>query len=308
MKKKFTGILLVIVSVTFLASGGLATKPGEDVNSNGFPSGAHFNLNLIAKKAEFTCPDQEYLVDEYGNYVLDDNGNLIPVYGNVVFIPEDPEYEIKLLMESGKKGPKSAPQVTELQATDWCTGFGPNDPATIRLPKNDAGYDVYARALATPTDNPDMTITPGLVAVEDEAGNDLLYLGLVTSNGFSTPYITLQRKRGKSTAVEFTGLFEWSGSVCYLTDGYCDVDVECWNTDLCCVDEDGDGIYASCLPKADVQDEYGLCPEGNDEVMAYCRSYENEWIFNIGDFVTYLWDIDNNGLKLLQVRFYPRSG
>ena len=28
-------------------------------------------------------------------------------------------------------------------------------------------------------------------------------------------------------------------------------------------------------------------------------------LFNIADFVEYLWDIDNSGVKLLQVRFYP---
>ena len=34
----------------------LATPPGETVNPNGFPSGAHFNLNLNAKGPEFNCP------------------------------------------------------------------------------------------------------------------------------------------------------------------------------------------------------------------------------------------------------------
>lgn len=28
-------------------------------------------------------------------------------------------------------------------------------------------------------------------------------------------------------------------------------------------------------------------------------------IFNIADFVTCLWGLDNNVLKLLQIRFYP---
>jgi hypothetical protein len=40
-------------------------------------------------------------------------------------------------------------------------------------------------------------------------------------------------------------------------------------------------------------------------VTALCRSYTNYWVFNIADFVEYLWQLDNNGLKLLQVRFYP---
>jgi hypothetical protein len=37
----------------------------------------------------------------------------------------------------------------------------------------------------------------------------------------------------------------------------------------------------------------------------YCNEYVDEWVFNIGDFVEYLWNLDNNGVKLLQVRFYP---
>jgi hypothetical protein len=213
-------------------------------------------------------------------------------------------------MESGKKGPKGAEDITKLQVTDWCSGFSPDDSATLRLPKNDAGYDVYARALATPTDNPDMTITPELVAAEDEYGNDLMYLGFLDNDGFATPSMTFERKKGKSKAVPITGLFEWTGDVCYFSDAYCgdpddnDPSDDCETTQLCCT-EAGDNFYEDCVLKEDVQVD-GLCPEGSTEMTAYCRGYQDEWIFNINDFVTYLWEIDNNGLKLLQIRFYPR--
>ena len=265
-----------------------ATKPGEDVNPNGFPSGEHYNLNIIGKKAEFTCPEQEY--DELGN----------PVYGNVVFVPENGE-DIQILMQSGKG--KKAAAIPTLQVIDPCTSAFDGNEAVLQLPKNDAGYDVYARPLAKPTDNPDMNITPDLIAVEDEAGNDLLYLGLVTDRGFETPYVSFTRKKGKSKAVDITGLFEWTGDVCYFTEDYCDPDLGCDETmELCCTDADMDGIYETCVPKeVDVE-----CPEGTVQVTAFCNSYTDEWVFNIGDFVTYLWEIENNGLKLLQVRFYPR--
>ncbi|WP_415911572.1 hypothetical protein [Neptuniibacter sp. QD37_11] len=36
-----------------------------------------------------------------------------------------------------------------------------------------------------------------------------------------------------------------------------------------------------------------------------CKSWENEWIFNIADFVEYIWGIDNKGSYNIQVRFYP---
>ncbi len=94
---------------------GLDVTITKNVN-NGFPSGPHFNLNIIGKKDGFTCPAQEYL-----------NGN--PVYGNVIFVPEvtknNPSLQdpVQIIFESGLKGPKSAPTITELQVRDWCTGF-----------------------------------------------------------------------------------------------------------------------------------------------------------------------------------------
>ncbi|WP_415892437.1 hypothetical protein ACMXYN_14440 [Neptuniibacter sp. PT8_73] len=36
-----------------------------------------------------------------------------------------------------------------------------------------------------------------------------------------------------------------------------------------------------------------------------CKSWENEWIFSIADFVEYIWGIDNKGSYNIQVRFYP---
>ncbi len=35
--------------------------------------------------------------------------------------------------------------------------------------------------------------------------------------------------------------------------------------------------------------------------------FRNMWIFNIEELASYMWDYDNNGLKLLQVRFYESS-
>jgi len=263
----------------------MATKPGEPVNPNGFPSGDHYNLNIIGKKAEFTCPALEY--DEYGN----------PVYGNVVFVPGNGE-NIQILMQSGVG--KKAAAITQLQVTDPCAAAFDGDAAIMQLPRNDLGYRVYARVLAKPTDNPSMEIIPDLIAVEDEFGNDLVYLGLVTSNGFETPYVSFTRYKGKSTALDITGLFEWSGDVCYLTSDYCNTIETCSTKSICCTDSNLDGIYESCDVK-----EGDFCPEGTVEITAYCKTYVSEWVFNIGDFVTYLWSLDNSGVKLLQVRFYP---
>jgi hypothetical protein len=285
MEKVIRESLLTIIMLVFMVGSSTATKPGEDVNPNGFPSGEHYNLNIIGKKAEFTCPDQEY--DEYGD----------PVYGNVIFIPEGGE-DIQILMQSGKG--KKAAAIPDLQVIDPCA-FGSN-AAIMQLPKNELGYRVYARALATPSQNPFIEITPDLVMVEDDEGNELLYLGEITPTGLETPY-QITRYKGKSKAKDITPLFEWTGSVCYFTpDNYCEPGVDCEETLLCCIPEavEGNTVYHDCKIKID-----DSCPKGTEEVTAFCKEYVNKWVFNIGDFVTYLWDVDNSGLKLLQVRFYP---
>jgi hypothetical protein len=285
---KLKSILSIIFSVALMfafAGTAYSTKPGQTVNPNGFPSGEHFNLNIHGKKDGFTCPEQEY--DEFGN----------PVYGNSIFIPESGS-DVKILMQSGTG--KKAAEIQTLQVTDPCTAAFDGNAAIVQIPKSSEGYRVYARTLGKPSDSAIMEIMPDLISVEDEFGNDLIYLGLVTSNGFETPYVSFTRKGGKSTAIDITGLFEWSGDVCYLTSGYCDPVESCTAQQLCCTDTDLNGIFESCAIK-----EGDLCPEGSIETTAFCKTYLNEWVFNIGDFVTYLWDIKNSGIKLLQVRFYP---
>jgi hypothetical protein len=282
MKKTFLYILTIALAVCMAAAPALATKPGQEVNPNGFPSGEHYNLNIHGKKLDFNCPVQEY--DEYGD----------PVYGKSLFVPEDGQ-GIQILMQSGKG--KRAAAITDLQVIDPCTADFDGDAAVLQLPKNENGYRVYARALAKPTDNPDMSITPELYAVYDENGNELIYLGLVTDNGFETPYASFTRKKGKSKATDISGLFEWSGDVCYFDGSY----GYTYTDDKCCTYDNVTGLYTDCT---DLNPDTGLCDTGVPTTV-YCNEYIEEWVFNIGDFVEYLWDLDNNGVKLLQVRFYP---
>jgi hypothetical protein len=44
----------------------------------------------------------------------------------------------------------------------------------------------------------------------------------------------------------------------------------------------------------------GVCDAGDLE-------FRNIWIFNIEELLEYMWDYDNNGLKLMQLRFYPTT-
>lgn len=328
MKKIILHFIIFFV-ITILAYGlAFAVKPGESVNPNGFPSGTHYNLNIHGKNDGFNCPEQKYYMRVTYNGSGEHNvGDLveecdvsdsceatdIPIYGNSIFVPENGQ-GIEIYMQSGKVGGKgkkasSLPQ-TELWAVDPCAD---GDGAVIQLPPGE--YGVYARALAKPTDNPDISVTPDLIAaVEDEFGNDLVFLGLLTDNGFVTPTQQFTRSKGKSKAITITGLFEWTGDVCYFDD-LGDASAFDYTKTLCCDDYEQDGIWDICCNDSNGDFSYtidecigdtsnftGAC----SELTTYCNSYTEEWVFNIGDFVNYLWKADNNGVKLLQVRFYPR--
>jgi hypothetical protein len=333
MKRSSLAISVSAVIFAMAALPAQAAKPSDPATGlpygNGFPSGSHFNLNLLGKNDTFACPAPEY--DELGNQV----------FGKVIFFPRvqgnDP---ISVLMESGTKGPKGATGTTSLEVTDWCTesfpDYGQNtgDGAVLRLPANAAGYAVYGRLTGKPPKEGETTvsITPDLVYVSDEAGNDLVLLGIVDSDGiatFSMTGATLNRTdsttsgKGVRKATNLTGLFEWSGEACYVqadVTNYCydeGGNYICSTQDLCCADVDpADGIYEACGLLADVgvDDGSGVlsCPSDPTvepylplAVSSECRSYENEWVFNIGDFVGYLWDLDSTGAYVVQIRFYP---
>jgi hypothetical protein len=272
---------LLVLATLILVFGLTAGGPKRNTNPNGFPSGEHYNLNIIGKKAEFACPEPE--VDEGGNIV----------YGNVIFVPQEGT-GIQIVMQSGRKGTnKTGTVITDLWVIDPCTAPFDGNEAVLQLPANPYGYDAYARALATPTDEPNLEVTSNLLMVEDELGDPLVWLGIVYQDGiFTKQSQTFTRSKGKSTAVDITDLFMWSGTICY--DAECDL---CVPTAFCRDDATG-----ALTPKTE-----DTCPAGSTEVVLYCRTYATPtWVFNIGDFVNYLWSVNNNGVKLIQVRFYPR--
>ena len=269
-----------------------------NILNNGFPSGPHYNLNIIGKKDTFSCPSPE--TDATG----------APIYGNVIFVPEfvpevtennSSQDPVEIIFESGLKGPKRDPTITELQVRDWCTGFSGTGSAIILLPKNEAGYDVFARALAKPTNNPNVMISPSLVWLQDESGYDLYYLGSTDSaNYYSWGTNTFYRRKGKSPGLDITHLFEFTGEICYVTDP---TNSEYTQKDVCGLDENDDGVYEDIIALPDS----GICPDGYDPIIGYCKTYNTPtWVFNITDFVNYVWGYDNHGVKLFQVRFYPK--
>jgi hypothetical protein len=88
--------------------------------------------------------------------------------------------------------------------------------------------------------------------------------------------ITIKRTNGgknKPLSVDITDIFRASG--CF--DGYDDIDGG---------DADGDNEID------------GICNKGD-------LKFNRIWVFNIEELDSYLWAYQNDGLKLMQVRFYP---
>jgi hypothetical protein len=255
---------------------------------NGFISGPHYNLNIHGKNAGFTCP--------------------APVpgeYGKVIFIPEYGT-GINIYMQSGKVG-GNFQDVSELQVIDACT-FG-DGKATLKLPKWEKGYWVFARTLAKPGTQEDprsIYISPAVDILQDEAGNELWFFGTLGMNGEvctkdASGEITcsLTRSTGKSKAVDITNIFEYSGQVCYFNADDALNLPNPGTMSLCCFDSSGDGTFQQTECMGDVP----TCPV--PLTVLTCGGYSEAWVFNIADFVQYLWGITNDGVKLVQVRFYP---
>ena len=282
-------VLAATMSFVFVAAGPVsAVKPGNYVNPNGFPSGPHHNLNLIGKKAGFTCPGT-------GAYDASD--------GNVIFVPDNGR-EIKIYMQSGKG--KQFEDIDQLQVTDWCASDGSG--ATLQLPKHDAGYGVYIRVVAKHNNDPDSdpfieSIMAQLAMAQDENGNQLVYLGEIEAGRIQTSDGRIIRHKGKSRAAEITDLFMFSGTICSI-----DAETE-MAANLCCFGKDANGIYDFCLDA----NEMGECEDVRDglgaPVYGECETYTEDdrlWIFNLEEVVDLLWQFDNFGVKTTQIRFYPR--
>jgi hypothetical protein len=313
------------------------------VNPNGFPAGEHFNLNIHGMKADFVCPDKydgsngcEDHTNDFGTCVDTDGDGVGDTwkYSNSLFIPKNTVDDVTILMETGKSGGKGKKNndlvLDSIVVKDPCS-FGANDPAVFQLPPAKNGYWVFWRALANHTDNPSLTISDfGVNFFEDGDGNKLYYAGTVGPNTVSSTTngtTTITRTKGQSTAVNITSLFTFTGDICYLTPEDCPGYVDeanpgdCFTTFLCCADLDGDGAYDVCelredseLDDNEVVDSDDPCIDrdlDNDtivddlvEKIGTCKTYTEEPIFNIADFMQFFMNVDNNGLKLLQLRFY----
>lgn len=357
---KAFNIPLVLLACVFSLGNAHAGKPTKGDGSflgNGYPSGPHYNMHFHGKGDTFTCPEPQYYYEitvdpiDGDEFVVGDLVESCPdsytcaltnqqIFGNVINMPRDGT-EVQVLVESGRKGPKSSPDSSTLEVTDWCTKPFDSDAAAFRLPKNADGYAVYSRVTGRPVDGQTFEVLGrSLERVEIECDSDLedctnndvydvLLLGVVNETGVFIPLggegaedfqrvdiLDNRGGKGSKTATEVTSMFEFTGSVCYIyeEDPACDGGV-CEANELCCPVDLNGNYTGSCVDKdnsmftdGDLNQTCSFADDGItfwlDETF-YCREYTGEWIFNIADFVDVLFDIRNNGSYNVNLRFYP---
>lgn len=310
--------ILLLIASTVAVSPVLAAKPIDvQYQSNGFPSGQHFNLNL------------------HGRDPSTYTGN--PT-GNAVIVALNGSSTIEYL--SNKKNRNN----TELVVLDsLAENFGPDyDPAQVYLPYNivdesdnttkpAGGYYVYGRILGSPNKGADggpsnILLTQNFIVAAANSANettdgwpfgfdpdaDLLGLGVVTTDGnlyvpsgdgtferFDPPTDSYENgkgnKQGKSKAAEITELFKWTG---YVSDnmsldlnanGYLDIgDVPS--------DQNGDAV----IDEADLTLWLDYLVSIGEAVF-----HEGVWIFDVADMIISGQTVVNDGTKNFQIRFYP---
>ncbi len=300
-KKRFTLSEIALLTVAFSMITAAATlsldtdimanaaKPQKVLEySNGYPSGAHYNLNIHGKDPE--------------TYNCDSSPG-----GNSVFIDEEGDSTITYV--SNKKS-----SVTELIAKDPCAEVFDGNPALVQIPSEQQGYYVYGRVPGNHQNTggesslimvPDPNIEAcNLVDEESELtscpNDDLVALGLVTSNGvfdledqeFVPVDNSLNEKgkgQGKSKAINITELFLWTGDVCeeiFDTNGDGEITVDDVLVDL------NDDL---------VIDELDLAKY----LETNCTQNVGKWVFSVAYLVSVNHTITNENVKLMKLRFYP---
>jgi hypothetical protein len=312
MMKGIIKNFLIIFACALIASPTFAGKPQNVISmSNGYPSGAHYNLIIHGKKTG----NSEVAAEEITTFHCPSGEG-----GNSVFVADYGHSTIQYI--SNKKA-----SLTGLTVLDACAEAFDLNPAQVQLPYDE--YYVFARLHGTPKnkhgekssviltpepvlqvcdyDASDPNANPDDFATYTECKDSSLWvLGMVTTNGvyYATDHTaerydtTKQGKRPKN-AQEITGLFTWTGFVC---DASLDVNVNADGTI-------GDGV----IDALDVPDMDGDGDIDQDDINLFlltqdsCTYYENEWVFNVADLVVESMDFNNSGAKTLHIRFYPRS-
>lgn len=242
------------------AKGGIPGKSTEvQMNSDGFPSGPHINLNIHGRDYGWTgCQDVE------GPPTSDDND-----LGNNVNAPINGTGDILFVSNQKSTNPN-------MTVWDNCTqdvNDSDTDPAKVQIPPNEDGWYVYWRMQAGNNNNKELanvTFTPNLNLLAmcndnsttsivnfsefndcQDMNDDLIMPiaqvhddGIFSSDGEKiTKWDQIGKGKNRQLAADVTDLFMWTGNVC--------------NANL---DSDGDGTLE--LSDFDVTNSTGGEPDG----------------------------------------------
>jgi hypothetical protein len=349
-------LMTIVASITILGAvftigfgddmTAFASKRQEVIDkSNGYPSGAHHNLNVHGTDPT-NPPDCNYEPDSNSVWVANANNTATP---------EDERDENTIQYFSNKKMNASS----DFEVRDPCSESLDGDPATVRIPYDEQGYYVYARVPGNHQNSPGssliMTPSPYVTACDfaadpdnpdygdlencdEQTDPDLALLGYVSSTGvydYDTQSETFSevdnsaneqgKGKGKSKATDITGLFYWTGFICEEDGLDGTIDYVLYTYDVLLGNNNG------LLDVGDVPLTY----DGSDESTANgtietsellvwmadlidplssiydanlsCTFIDNEWVLTIGDITVVDHHIFNDGVKLWKLRFYPMA-
>jgi len=301
--------LLFVLVILFMAGSAMA-QPRIDFLSigNGYPVGPHFNLNIhgMSKKdpTTFSCQSSDG--------------------GGSVFIAEYGSSTIEYVWN------KKATSVTELTVLDPCGEVFDGSPARVQIPYEAEGYYLFARLRGKPqngrqtpsgsgpshvvvtpypvlkvcndAEDPDF---PSYTDCPDGSDTTLMVLGMVTTQGVYTitqegfhRFDGVQESKGKGNgnakATNLTGMLEWTGYICQGT-----------------LDTNGDGVLNEEDVPADYGDANGVID--SNEFSSWLQTQldsgmcelKTAWIWDLAELVVQTQEYDNDGGKLLKLRWYP---
>jgi hypothetical protein len=216
--------------------------------------------------------------------------------------------------------------VTDLIALDKCAEEFDGSSALVQLPYEAEGYFVFAAVKGRPNNgNNDLEssviLSPNLVR---EACNDitdsedsefssytqcpddaLMALGLIVGNnvyeatdaGFVRFADQDAKGKGRSKGVDITDLFKYSG---WVYDASLDL-----NGDGIISEQDVPLIDYDLDSSGDIDEEEFAAWQADQVLLGLATQYQDKWILNIADLVVTDQTVDNDGVKLLKIRFYP---
>jgi hypothetical protein len=343
---KITVSFFLLAVLVLGVSVAMAGKPVDVLEwSNGFPSGPHFNLNIHGKNPDYFCDSEpgggSVFVPEYGyseiQMIQNKKSSIteLTVHDKCAFddgvvkvqLPQG-HYQVyaRILAKPKKNGESREvsfyPKLIE--ACNDTTVYDPNNDGVVDV--NDLYLlDTNGDGVVDDLDDPDLN-GDGIVDQNDVdlwtsifgnmiecTDSTLIGLGIVTgTDAFTRDGQSLDRTKGKTKAVNVTDMLMYSGIV-FDTSLDQDLDGDLDYQDFIVTDYNGDGVVDELEHDLDLDGDV----DSTDfelwidelELAGLVLDYRTNpiWVFDLADLVVYGWDYENNGSKLVQIRFYPED-